>query len=139
MPYQYPYGFQPQYQQPIHGFVYVNGIEGARAYQMPPNSEMPLFDNANDVLYIKVTDGAGFPTITVADVLPRKQEEPKSEDVSRDELDRMYGDLARQIEELKEALHGIVPATAAAAEPDAGAVANGKRKPAGRVQPASQQ
>ena len=67
MPYQNPYlpmGNQfPQYQpqgymtaggtygmaqQPIHGFVYVTGIEGAKAYQMPPNSEMPLFDSTSE-------------------------------------------------------------------------------------------
>ena len=32
-----------QYQQPVHGFVYVTGPDGANAYQMPPNSEMPQF------------------------------------------------------------------------------------------------
>lgn len=52
-PYQPPYQpyqpYQPtqyQYQQPVHGFVYVAGIEGAKAYQMPPSSEMPLFHDA---------------------------------------------------------------------------------------------
>lgn len=30
---------------------------------MPPNSVVPLFDADNDIMYIKSTDGAGFPTI----------------------------------------------------------------------------
>lgn len=39
---QYAPAYQ-QYQQPVHGFVYVSGLDGANAYQMPPNSEMPQF------------------------------------------------------------------------------------------------
>lgn len=49
--------------QPMNGLVSVTGIEGARAYQMPPNSSMPLFDGNEDVLYVKTTDAAGYPTI----------------------------------------------------------------------------
>lgn len=41
----------------------VSGIEGARAYRMPPNSAVALFHASEDVMYIKTTDGAGFPTI----------------------------------------------------------------------------
>ena len=58
-----PAAFQ-QYQQPVHGFVYVTGPDGANAYQMPPNSEMPLFDSTvPNRMFIKTTDGAGYPTI----------------------------------------------------------------------------
>ena len=49
--------------QPVNGLVSVTGIEGAKAYQLPPNSSMPLFDNDNDILYLKTTDAGGFPTI----------------------------------------------------------------------------
>ena len=56
------YGYYGQ-QQPVHGLVRVTGIEGARAYQLPPNSDIPLFDANEDVMYVKTTDGAGFPTI----------------------------------------------------------------------------
>lgn len=34
----------PQYQEPRQQLVKVTGMEGARAYQMPPNSVAPLFD-----------------------------------------------------------------------------------------------
>lgn len=50
---------QPQNQQ----LVRVNGLDGARAYQMGANSSVALFDNNNDLMFIKQTDGAGFPTI----------------------------------------------------------------------------
>ena len=54
LPYQ---SYQPQQ------LIRVSGIDGARAYQMPPNSTAALFDSNEDVMYIRTTDGAGFPTI----------------------------------------------------------------------------
>ena len=57
--------WQHQYQNCFQSqnLIRVTGIDGAKAYQMPPNSVVPLFDNDNDIMYIKSTDGAGFPTI----------------------------------------------------------------------------
>lgn len=43
--------------------IRVNGIDGAKAYQMNPNSTVALFDSNEDIMYIKSTDGAGFPQI----------------------------------------------------------------------------
>ena len=43
--------------------IRVNGIDGAKAYQMPPNSTVALFDGNDDIMYIKTTDGAGFGNI----------------------------------------------------------------------------
>ena len=117
-PYQptMPTGYAQQ--TPVHGFVYVNGIEGAKAYQMPPNSEMPLFDAGGDVMYIKTTDGAGFPTIKVCDVSERTgaANAQASEYVTRDELQRVYADLSAQVEQMKGVAYGTVPAAADAAE-----------------------
>lgn len=62
-PYQNPYipysqtNFQPQQNQSL---IRVNGEDGAKAYQMGPNSVVPLFDANEDIMYIKITDGAGF-------------------------------------------------------------------------------
>ena len=129
-----PYGtyqtpqYNQHYQQPVHGFVYVNGIEGARAYQMPPNSEMPLFDsNTDGVMYVKKTDGAGYPTITVVDC---KERDGSGEGgfATKDEVERMYSDLAAQLERLKEAMHAAVPTTATS-ELDAIVPAGSERRP----------
>lgn len=49
--------------QPGMQLIRVTGMDGAKAYQMPPNSVVPLFDADNDIVYVKSTDGAGFPTI----------------------------------------------------------------------------
>lgn len=58
--------FQQPLQQPVQptGLTKVTGIEGAKAYQMPPNSVTALFDSGEDIFYVKSTDAGGFGTIT---------------------------------------------------------------------------
>ena len=46
-----------------YNLIRVTGMDGAKAYQMQPNSTVALFDSSEDIMYIKSTDGAGFPTI----------------------------------------------------------------------------
>lgn len=53
----YQYNFNNQ------TIVRVNGIDGAKMYQMNPNSAVALFDSNEDIFYVKTTDGAGFPSI----------------------------------------------------------------------------
>ena len=60
--------------QPVNGLISVTGIEGAKAYQLPPNSSMPLFDQNNDYLYVKTTDAAGYPTIKTFRFEPYEQQ-----------------------------------------------------------------
>lgn len=51
-----------QYQTPqTNGITWVQGIEGAKAYQLAPNSNTILLDSENDgVFYIKVSDSVGM-------------------------------------------------------------------------------
>ena len=65
---------QMQVQQPVNGLTRVTGIDGAKAYQMPPNSVAALFDDSYDIMYVKSTDGAGFPTIRVFDFFEHKEQ-----------------------------------------------------------------
>lgn len=44
-------------------FDYVNGIEGAKAYQVMPNQMIPLFDNDNPIVYLKQANLYGQATI----------------------------------------------------------------------------
>lgn len=124
---------QQQQQQPIHGFVYVTGLEGAKAYQMPPNSEMPLFNSTGDVMYIKTTDGAGFPTIKICKVkeMQSTQDAEATEYVTHDELDRIYSDLSAQVEQLKGVLNVPVPTATAAAESTGQHLRTGSGNPSG--------
>ena len=43
--------------------VPTHGIEGAKSYPMGANCRVPLFDDTEDVFYIKSTDANGFPTV----------------------------------------------------------------------------
>lgn len=98
-----------QYQRPVNGFTRVTGVEGAKAYQMPPNSSMPLFDGNQDVFYAKSTDGAGFPTIKAYEFheiqLPQLMPQQGVQYVTRQELDAMSAKLDR----IMEALDGKQP------------------------------
>lgn len=73
----------PQYQEPRQQLVKVTGMEGARAYQMPPNSVAPLFDANEDILYVKSTDGAGFPTIRRFSFTPMPDGDASAQYVTR--------------------------------------------------------
>lgn len=65
---------QTQTQQPRDGLIRVTGMDGARAYQMPPNSAVALFDGGQDIFYVKTTDGAGFPTIRAYSFAPLQEQ-----------------------------------------------------------------
>lgn len=67
----------------------VNGIDGAKAYQLGANSTVALFDSNSDVFYVKSTDMAGFPTIRVFKFEEIKQDlsEIKQDYVSREEME----------------------------------------------------
>ena len=43
--------------------VPTHGLEGAKAYPLGVNCRVPLFDDSDDVFYIKSTDANGFPTV----------------------------------------------------------------------------
>lgn len=99
---QYPY------QQPIDGLVRVTGMEGAKAYQLPPNSTMPLFDGDEDIFYVKSTDGAGFPTVRAFRFEPIQEQPAQNADyVTRAEF-------AQFVQQIKEIVNGKQPVPAAA-------------------------
>ena len=92
--------FQPQLNQPqisTQNLIRVNGIDGAKAYQMPANSTVALFDNNEDIMYIKTTDGAGFPairTFTFNEVVANTNPIQDTADyVTRDEFNKLKEEL----------------------------------------------
>lgn len=50
-----------------HGdsLIKVTGVEGAKNYNIPPQSRIALFDANSDIFYVKTTDSAGIPTYKV--------------------------------------------------------------------------
>ena len=59
----FPYSYNQIYPRPAmnNGITWVQGIEGAKAFQMAPNSNAILMDSENDGrFYIKVSDNVGM-------------------------------------------------------------------------------
>lgn len=54
---------QPYTEQPISNIEYVNGIEGAKALILPPNSTKLVLDSDSKQFFIKTTDQTGRPSI----------------------------------------------------------------------------
>lgn len=89
-----PTPVQPQEQ--TQNLIRVNGIDGAKAYQMPANSTVALFDSNDDVMYVKSTDGAGFPSIrTFAFTEVKEQNKPiqQVDYISREEFEEFKKEL----------------------------------------------
>ena len=84
----YPYQsvYSNQFQQPSFSqlqqnnlmskqeVVRVNGKNGAEVFQLPPNSSILLLDQTAPIVWLKTTDGAGYPTITPYDITPHQSE-----------------------------------------------------------------
>lgn len=90
--------------QPVNGLVSVTGIEGARAYQLPPNSQMPLFDGNQDLLYVKSTDAAGYPTIRTFRFEPMEIEAKvvEADYVQRSEFDELVAQVKALLDQPKQ-------------------------------------
>lgn len=83
-------------QEQPQNLIRVNGIDGAKAYQMNANSTVALFDANEDILYIKNTDGAGFPSIRTfkfEEVNETTKSEEKQDYISRKEFEEFKKEL----------------------------------------------
>ena len=88
------------YQRPqTNGITWVQGIEGAKAYQMMPNSNTLLLDSENDgIFYIKVSDNVGMcnlRTFKYEEIGEQPKTSPVNLDnyVTKDELTKIINDL----------------------------------------------
>lgn len=83
-------------QNEVQNLIRVNSIEGAKAYQMSPNSTVALFDSNEDIMYIKSTDGAGFPSIRsfrFEELKEDTQTDPSVDYISREEFEEFKKEL----------------------------------------------
>ena len=65
-PYQMPQMGQIQRQDVVH----VNGENGARSYQLAPNSNALLLDDTAPLVWLVQADGAGYRTVTPYKIEP---------------------------------------------------------------------
>jgi len=98
-----PYSYPPQmnqYPQPVQLIgAWVQGIEGAKGYQMPPNAVAVLLDSETEgMMYIKNTDGIGMSTLRSYKYTEHIEEPKKNPDlteyVRKDELRDLIAKIA---------------------------------------------
>ena len=86
--YGYPMAYPNLYQKQTdlnNGITWVQGLEGAKAYQMNPNSNVLLMDSENEgVFYIKVTDNIGMADLRVFHYTEVAQQDTRKNPVSED-------------------------------------------------------
>ena len=84
-PQYYPNMYNPQQMQmqppvqpyaPRQEIIRVNGENGARAFQMAPNSNAILLDETAPLVWLVQTDGAGYKTVTPYTITPYQAEPP---------------------------------------------------------------
>jgi hypothetical protein len=86
--------YQPPYQQSFQ-ITKVNGENGAKAFQMPPNSSIILLDESSPKVYIKETDGASYPKLSVYKLVPDTNEKKKEEEkVSENQIKKLEERIA---------------------------------------------
>ena len=56
--------------------IRVNGENGARAYQLAPNSSVLLLDETAPLVWLAQTDGAGYKSVTPYTITPYQPEPP---------------------------------------------------------------
>ena len=88
----YPQSYPQTY--PRQEVIRVNGKGGAEAFVMSPNSSVLLLDENSPIIWLKTTDGAGYPSLTPYTITPYK-EEPQPD----------YKSLDERIKKLEEALN----------------------------------
>ena len=116
--YQNPYMNRttPYYAPTNNGIIWVQGIEGAKAYQLVPNSNVQLMDSENDgVFYIKVSDNVGMCTLrtfkyTEVTNEPHTHDVDLSRYVTRDEVAEIVANTIRGIKD-EQSLSAIKPIT----------------------------
>ena len=101
------YGNYNQFQQKPQDqqYIYVHGIEGANAFQMPPGvNRITLWDENNDQFFVKGYDSNGIPRVIawkdyhdhVAEPEPTPQPQQKidlDKYVTKDDLNKMLSEL----------------------------------------------
>ena len=103
-PYNLPFNYQAPFVNPTQAvqLVKVSGIDGAKAYQMPANSSVALFHESEDIMYVKTTDGAGFPTIRTFRFQPMEEEVQATQFVTIDEFNKFKEEMNGKLSVFRE-------------------------------------
>lgn len=97
----YPYygGYpnpNPYQQQKSNNLIFVNGIEGAKSYQMQPNQMVMLLDSDTPIVYKKTSNSYGQAVIERFKLVPIEEHKEEEKYVLKDDFDA----LVKRIDEL---------------------------------------
>ncbi len=97
-PFFYGQNYNKQQENPSNNLLWVQGIEGAKALMLPPNSKIICLDSdIENRAYIKVTDELGASKLRKFDLIEVNDAETTSNDLSnyvrKDELQQLLIDL----------------------------------------------
>ena len=100
--------YNPYYgMQQTNGITWVQGIEGAKAFQLMPNSNTILMDSENDgIFYIKICDSVGMCTLRTfkyEEVVMQKRADGIAPDLTQYVT---KSELQTAMDELKETIYG---------------------------------
>ena len=89
---------QPYRPQTMNNITWVQGVEGAKAYQLAPNNNVQLMDSENDgIFYIKTSDNIGMCNLRVfkyEEIKETPNQIDTSQFVTRKELDEIISKLS---------------------------------------------
>lgn len=94
-------GQNPYQQQPKQEVVKVNGENGARAFPMGPSSSALLLDESGAIVWLVVTDGAGYKTVAPYDITPHQVAAAPD-----------YSNLDERVKKLEDFINGFTADTA---------------------------
>ncbi len=77
--------------------IRVNGENGAKAFNMAPNSSVLLLDEHDPIVWLKTTDGAGYPTVTGYQITPMMTQSEKDASMIAS-LEERINKLERRLE-----------------------------------------
>ena len=77
--------FNPQ--RVNQGITWVQGIEGAKAYQLAPNSNVVLLDSEQNRMYIKTSDNIGMCSLRIFDFSEVTNNNPTNNAIAQDMSD----------------------------------------------------
>ena len=101
---------QVQSMQPVNTqIIWVDGEAAARAYNLPNNTTLPLWDSESQTIYIKSVDSQGKPQMTILDYVERDPSAKKEVDTIEyatkeqvDEINHQFTELNKKLSKLSD-------------------------------------
>ena len=115
MPYYNPYytptySPMPQSYAPTNSptIIWVSGTTEAQNYPIAPNNAVTLWDKSGKTVYVKQADATGKPSLSIYDLVERKETDAVECYVTKEALDAELASFRADIDAIKADLYGMV-------------------------------